>query len=319
MRTTILAAAVAALLAGVPVHAQDAPSGAPDASASATSDAGDAGTGNPRLARARAILDGLQYQQGNIAVPGSDAHFNLGPRFRYLDKAGTRKVLEDVWGNPPDDDVLGMVVPAGMSLVDKHAWAVVVTRTDEGHVSDEDAAKTDYAKTLQEMQEATTDANAERTKAGYPALTLVGWAEPPRYDAGSKKLYWARELSFAGESEHTLNYDIRVLGRTGYISLNAVANMGDLAAVRSGMQELLPMVEYDPGKRYADFDPSHDKLAAYGLAALVAGGVAAKAGLFAKIGVALLAAKKLVIAAFVAVVAFIKKLFGGKGKSGTVN
>jgi len=75
------------------------------------------------------------------------------------------------------------------------------------------------------------------------------------------------------------------------------------------------MADFDAGQRYADFNPSTDKLAAYGIAALVAGGIAAKAGLFAKLGVILLAAKKFIILAVAAVGAALKKLFGGKDKN----
>ena len=287
----------------------------------ASSDAAKPGTpdpsqaANPRLAQARQLVASLHFQQGDIAVPGANAHFNLGPEFRFLDTADARKVLEQLWRNPPDNDVLGMVVPAATSLIDEHAWAVVVTRTDEGHVADADAEKTDYTQMLKDMQQGIADANPERQKAGYSAMTLVGWAAPPRYDAASKKLYWARELSFSDATQHTLNYDVRVLGRSGFLSLNAVAGMSDAATVQAGMQRLLPMVEFDPGQRYADFNPSTDKIAAYGIAALVAGGIAAKAGLFAKLGVILLAAKKFIILAVAAIGAWLKKLFGGKDKN----
>jgi uncharacterized membrane-anchored protein len=268
-------------------------------------------------AQTKQLVSSLHYQQGQIALAQADAHLNLGPQFRFLDTADARKVLEDLWGNPPDDSVLGMVVPASVPLDSEHSWAVVLTESDDGHVSDEDAAKTDYPKLLKQMQEETEDENAERTKAGYSALHLVGWAEPPHYDAASKKLYWARELAADGSDQHSLNYDIRVLGRSGYLSMNAVAGMGDVAAVKAGMQELLPMVDFDPGKRYADYDAKTDKLAAYGVAALIGGGIAAKAGLFAKIGALLLAGKKLVVLLLAAIAGVWRKFFGKKG--GTVS
>ena len=58
-------------------------------------------------------------------------------------------------------------------------------------------------------------------------------------------------------------------------------------------------------------------MAAYGLAALVAGGIAAKAGLFKVILVALLAAKRFVIIGAIALVAMIKKFFTGKSSTNT--
>ncbi|HEU0306084.1 MAG TPA: DUF2167 domain-containing protein, partial [Lysobacter sp.] len=153
----------------------------------------------------------------------------------------------------------------------------------------------DYAELLQELKEADKEDNEARKAAGYGTIDLIGWAEPPHYDAASKKLYWAKELKGEGSEYNTVNYDIRVLGRRGYLSLNAVARMQELPEVKVGMQQLLPMVEFDPGARYADYDKSTDKVAAYGLAALIGGGIAAKAGLFAKIGALLLGLKKFLI------------------------
>lgn len=79
------------------------------------------------------------------------------------------------------------------------------------------------------------------------------------------------------------------------------------------MQELLPMVEFDPGKRYADYDAKTDKLAAYGVAALIGGGIAAKAGRFAKIGALLLASKKLGVLLLAAIAGAWRKFFSKKG------
>jgi len=268
-------------------------------------------------AKMQQFISSLHFKEGEIAVPGAQARFKLGPDFSYLEQADARRVVEQLWGNPPDESVLGLVVPRGRGLLDQHGWAVVVTYSDDGYVSDEDAAKIDYAKLLKDMQAETRAANGERKDAGYEPVNLVGWAVPPRYDGASKKLYWAKELDFAGTDQHTLNYDIRVLGRRGYLSLNAVAGVSDLADVQSGMQQLLPMTEFDAGSRYADYDAKNDKLAAYGIAALIGGGIAAKAGLFAKLGVLLLAGKKFVVLLLAGGVAAWRKL-SGKGKTGTV-
>lgn len=261
-------------------------------------------------AQAKAFVESLNFRSGEIAVPEAEAHFRLGSEFRYLDKPDARRVLEEFWHNPPDDSVLGLVVPAATPLDSDQSWAVVVTYSDEGYVSDEDAAETDYDQLLKDMQQGTAEDNAERKKAGYETVDLVGWAVPPRYDAASKKLYWAKELAFEGGEQHTLNYDIRVLGRRGYLSLNAVSNMSELDTVRSGMQQLLPMTEFDSGARYADYDSSTDKLAGYGVAALIGGGLAAKSGLLAKLGVLLLGLKKLLIPLVLVAAAFGKKLLG---------
>ncbi len=267
---------------------------------------------------AEQFVQSLHFRNGTIEVPEAKARFNLDGDFRYLDKADARRVLEDLWGNPPDEDVLGLIVPRSPGLTDEQSWAVVVTWSDDGYVSDEDASKIDYTQLLHDMQEQTREANPEREKAGYGSLQLIGWAVPPRYDAGNNKLYWAKELQFDGEANHSLNYDIRVLGRHGYLSLNAVSGMAELALVREGMEKLLPMAEFEPGARYADHNPKTDKVAAYGVATLIGGGLAAKAGLFAKLGLLLAKFWKLLLIGVVAFGAAAKKFFGGDRKNGTV-
>jgi len=72
------------------------------------------------------------------------------------------------------------------------------------------------------------------------------------------------------------------------------------------------MAEFNPGERYADYNSSTDKTAAYGIAALVAGGIAAKAGLFAKLGIMLLALKKFVVIGIAAIGGLFAKLFKKK-------
>ena len=273
--------------------------------------------------QAEQFVASLHWKEGEIAVPKADAKFKLGSQFRYLEASDAQKVLENLWGNPPDDSVLGMVVPKSHGLLDDNSWAVVVTYSDDGYVSDEDAKSIDYADMLKDMQDETKDENEARKEAGYEAITLHGWAEQPHYDASNKKLYWAKDLEFEGGESHTLNYDIRVLGRGGYLSLNAVANMQSLPEVRTDMQQLQPMVEFDPGARYADYNAKTDKVAAYGLAALIGGGVAAKAGLFGKLGVLLLGLKKLLIPIGLALAAFGKKIVafftGDRDRSKTVS
>ena len=262
----------------------------------------------PEDAAAR-FLASLQFQRGTVSVEGADAVLALDTDFAYLGARDARRVLEELWGNPPDATVLGMVVPDAPRLDEAGSWAVVVTHSSDGYVSDEDAASIDYDALLAELREGTREENAFRRQEGYPTVELVGWATPPHYDAVSKKLHWAKELAFEGTSAHTVNYDVRVLGRRGYLSLNAVASRADLATVEAGMERLIPATSFAPGERYADFDPATDKIAAYGIAALIGGTLAAKAGFFGKLFAALLAAKKIVIPLLIGGIALLGRLF----------
>jgi uncharacterized membrane-anchored protein len=261
---------------------------------------------------AQQFIESLHFETGTVTIAKANASLKLTPDFRFLAAHDAQRVLEQLWGNPPDSDVLGLLVPTSTPLDAKSSWAVVVTYSSDGYVSDADASKIDYTKMMQEMQDGARAANAERMKQGYPAVDIVGWATPPHYDVAENKIYWAKELAFGDAHEHTLNYDIRVLGRGGYLSLNAVAGMRELSMVQAQMPKVLAMTEFDSGQRYSDFNASTDKVAAYGIAALVAGAFAAKAGLFAKLFVMLLAFKKFLIVGVVAVGAALKKWFARK-------
>ncbi len=95
--------------------------------------------------------------------------------------------------------------------------------------------------------------------------------------------------------------------------LNAVAEMDQLAEIEGASPQLLSMVNYSQGHRYADFNPKTDKVAEYGLAGLVAVGILAKVGGFKALLVGLLALKKFIIIGLAAAASFFKKLFGGRG------
>ena len=254
----------------------------------------------------------LSYKTGTVPLSGGMATLKLPESFRFLDAADSRKVLV-AWGNPPESaqGVLGMLVPSDVGPLEEDGWAIVVTYDEDGYVSDEDAKTLDYDKMLTEMQEATTENNEAREKEGFEPITLVGWAEPPHYDAASHKLYWAKELKFGSSRDHTLNYAIRILGRRGVLQLNAVSGIEQLAAVKERTPDVLASVEFNEGHRYADYLPGTDKAAAYGIGGLILGTAAAKAGFFKLIWVALLASKKLLLAGLVAAGAAIKKLLGG--------
>jgi len=125
-------------------------------------------------------------------------------------------------------------------------------------------------------------------------------------------MYWAKELAFGTGERHTLNYNIRVLGRRGVLVLNAVAGIDQLSAIRSQTRDVLAAVDFNEGHRYTDYLPSTDKAAAYGITGLIIGATAAKAGFFKLLVVGLLAFKKALVVGVLALFSAIKRLFGGK-------
>jgi uncharacterized membrane-anchored protein len=188
--------------------------------------------------------------------------------------------LLNAMGNPGRDEQLqGLVFPAG-----DDGWFMTVRFEPAGYIKDDDARDWNVDELLKSYQEGTEASNEERLKLGAPALEVLGWAEKPAYDAASHRLAWAMSSRHkgapAGEPQG-VNYNTYVLGREGYISMNLITALTELPAHRPVAQGLLQALSFDQGKRYADFNPGTDKVAEYGLAALVVGVAAKKLGLIA--------------------------------------
>lgn len=235
-------------------------------------------------AYAEEILADVTPERGAVTLGGAPATLMVSDDFDFYSAAETRTILEDLWSNPPDDTVLGMIFPAGLSPVDA-PWGALFTYEETGYVTDDDAASTDYAELLSGMQANTREANKERANLGYEEVELVGWAVPPSYDAATHRLIWAKDLLFASsEGMHTLNYDMRLLGRHGVLSVNLIGSMDVLEEVRAAGPDVLALASFNPGAAYSDYVQG-DKTAGYGVAALIAGGAGAavlkKAGLLA--------------------------------------
>jgi uncharacterized membrane-anchored protein len=256
----------------------------------------------------------MSPQTGKISLADDVASLNVPDSFYYLNKEDSRKVLEEIWGNPPGsaDSLLGMLFPVDMTPFDGQAWGVTIEYEQDGYVSDEDAGDIDYSELLEQMRSDTEIASGERVKQGYDAISLIGWAEPPHYEAQTNKLYWAKEIKFGSAEENTLNYNIRVLGRHGVLVLNFIAGITQLDEISLNKDTVLAMADFSQGSRYTDFDPDLDEVAAYGIGALVAGKVVAKTGLIAA---AIIFLKKFGVIILIAGVAFIRKLYKRKKKT----
>lgn len=258
------------------------------------------------------FLQQLHPQSGHITLADGVAELNLTDKFQYLSPESTERLLVDGWGNPPGNKTLGMLIPTDTNPLSYNGWGVVITYQADGHVKDSDANEIDYNELLSKMKEETLSESEQRVKEGYSSVELVGWAQPPRYDQSTHKFYWAEEFKIGNSKEDSLNYKIRILGRQGVLVLNVIAGMDQLDDVEKETPAILAVTNFSKGNRYADFNSKTDHVAEYGLAALVAGGVAAKMGLFAKLLALLIAFKKVIIIGAVTLGGVIMKVFSRK-------
>ena len=252
----------------------------------------------------------MKYETGKIKLAGDFAQLNIPQGFKFLNATQSKYVLSDLWGNPKRDDILGIIFPASATpFTTDSTYAFIISYDDMGFVKDYDAKELKYDDMLKDMQKEEKEANIERAKNGYQPIHIIGWASTPFYDAKNKVLHWAKEIKFGEALDgNTLNYDVRILGRKGVLSLNAIANMKDISIVKADIDKVLKMAEFTNGNTYSNFDASTDKIAAYTIGGLVAGKILAKVGFW------ILIAKfwKLIVAGVVGAWYAVKKFFLGK-------
>ncbi|MGR9108742.1 MAG: DUF2167 domain-containing protein [Gammaproteobacteria bacterium] len=248
---------------------------------------------------------------GPKAIPlGDQAVLNLPANFAFV-PLPEAAALMDAMGNQTDDGFYGLVFGAQIE------GFVSISFENAGYVKDDDAKDWDADELLQDLQDGTEAGNEDRRRRGIPEFVVSGWIEKPAYDSMTHRLVWSAELRDkitprAGEHEPGANYNTYQLGREGFITMNLVTDLANVNAQKPIAKQLLAGLEFNSGKRYSDFDVSSDKVAEYGLAALVGGIAAKKLGLLAMIGVFFAKFAKVFVVAAVGLAAGLGKLFGRK-------
>jgi uncharacterized membrane-anchored protein len=224
--------------------------------------------------------------QAKLAIPEG---------YSYLEPKEAAK-FEEMMQNPASGEE-GIIAPEDLS------WFGVFSFDDIGYVKDDE--KIDAEALLASLREGNEAGNEERRKRGWDELTITGWSVAPHYDSNTRRLEWAIAAESGGGP--IVNLKTRLLGRKGVTSAVLVASPEDLEAATVTFNQILGGFNYLPGQRYADMQKG-DKIAEYGLAALIAGGgaaVAAKSGLLKSLW-------KVIALGGVAVAAAVRKLFGKK-------
>jgi uncharacterized membrane-anchored protein len=256
----------------------------------------------------RKFLSSLNWKRGPAeADVGSYAKIKIPEGYWFTAAEGTRKLMQ-AYGNLTTGNEIGLLSPTNLE------WFVIFRFSDVGYVKDDDKNKLDAEKLLGTIKRGTEEGNKRRAKMGVAPMKIVGWEAPPKYNEETHNLEWA----IRGESDGhaVVNYNTRLLGREGVMEAKLVIDPEKLQDTLPTFQRLLADYHYKTGHTYAEYKQG-DKLAKYGLAALVTGGAAAvamKTGLLGSLILFFKKGAKLVIVAIVAVVAWIKRLVLGKGR-----
>ncbi len=245
-------------------------------------------------------LQALNWVKGpaTVEVEGN-AKLAIPEQYVFLGTADTTKFLE-LQHNLGDGHEV-MVAPRNLR------WMAYLEFAPEGYVKDNE--RIDAAALLKTLKQNSEDANEERRRRGWEPLHVLDWASPPVYNTTTRRLEWATLLDSA--QGRGINFSTRILGRRGYTSVIMATDPENRADAERSLDGVLAGYAFDPGETYGDWR-SGDKVAKYGLAALIVGGaaaVAAKKGLFSVLAGFLAVAWKFIAAAVVAVIAWLRSLF----------
>jgi uncharacterized membrane-anchored protein len=192
------------------------------------------------------------------------------------------------------------------------SWEVFFSYSDDGYVKDDE--KIEAAALLKNIEENTVAGNKMRRDRGWDEMQVMGWQTAPHYDTQTNRLEWAIDGKNLRTNDTIVNFNTRVLGRGGVLSAVLVSAPQNLDEAIADFKSTLTGLDYLPGQRYAEYKPG-DKIAKYGLAALITGGAAAiavKTGLWKVILGGLIAGWKFIAAAAAAIFGGLARRFKRK-------
>ena len=244
----------------------------------------------------------ITWESGpTVGKLGDVAQITIPEGYRFTGKEGALRVME-ITQNPSSGKELGVLIPTHRES--GHSWFVVFEYEATGYIKDEEKDKLDADAILKSLQDGTEESNKVRAQKGWKAYHVVGWAQSPFYDPSTHNLTWSIRGREVGASGENVNYSVRLLGRRGTMSADLVLGPELVSTVVPEFEKLLTGFSFVQGQKYSEFRAG-DKVAEYGLTALIAGGAAAaaiKSGLFAKFW-------KLIVLGFVALMGAIKRFF----------
>ena len=217
------------------------------------------------------VLASLRFHKGEIDLPTANAKLNLTAGYEYLDADDARRVLEEVWGNPPGEAPLGLIMPEGQTPFAADSWGIVLHYRPLGRVPDGDRERIDFAALIEPLKAQVQLLNEKRTAEGYATAALLGWSSLPRYDLQRHILQWGTMSQFSNESMRTMNHEVRLLGRAGVLSMSIVADANQYPQIVTRVPTIIDMFTWKPGNTYDDYDEDSDVRAAGGLDTLITG------------------------------------------------
>ena len=215
------------------------------------------------------VLASLRFRKGEQALADGVAKVNPGAGYEYLNSEDATRVLNEVWGNPDGAAVLGMITPEHQTPFDANSWGIVLRFDAIGHVADGARERSDFPALITPLKAQAERLNVARAAAGYPKAEILGWASLPHYDLARHVLQWSTILQIEGNQARTLNYEVRLLGRRGVLSLSIVANANQFPEIQQQIPTIVDMVRWRPDADYDAYNEDVDMRAVGELDSLI--------------------------------------------------
>ena len=211
-----------------------------------------------------------------VTLDKNIAQVTIGEEYVFANGNDTRKIMEAM-GNPATNTEVGSIFPKDF----EQGWFVIFDYEAVGYIKDDEKHSIDAEALLESIKEGTEQSNKKRKEMGAPAFHVTGWYEKPHYDENNHNLLWAitGRAENAPEGVEIVNHNVRLLGRQGYTSVVMVSERSVLDKYKPDVDKIIANFSYTKGKSYAEYVQG-DKVAQYGLTALIAGGAAAAATKF---------------------------------------
>ncbi|MDB5092589.1 MAG: hypothetical protein JWO85_690 [Candidatus Eremiobacteraeota bacterium] len=255
-------------------------------------------------ASAKAELAKMHWAKGSLTLGGSHGTFTVPNGGKMLTGTEAQRADQLINGSSALDNAV-----EGFAEIQRRA--LYVSYVGDGFVSTDDWKDVDADKLLKEIVDATDSGNEQRTKNGVSAVHVDGWVQKPTFDSVKKSVRWVTRAH--DDSGPIVNAVALQLGRNGYERFTLVSGGSDPRGDASLLARAVGDYRFDPGFRFSDYVKG-DKVAEYGIAALVGTAAGATIAKTVGFGAILLLIKKffvLIVAALVGGVTWLRRRFAG--------
>jgi len=85
------------------------------------------------------VKKAMKYETGTVTLPSGVAKLNIPKGFKFLGQEQSRYVIQDLWGNLPQQHLQGMLFPEDGDPFSDSSYAYVIEYNPVGNVKDADA------------------------------------------------------------------------------------------------------------------------------------------------------------------------------------